>query len=210
MKKELLINVGVVAVIFVLFCIIAVFIEKINDDNVNTIKYKGDSYVLLEYNEDIFTYNYNGNEYLEVDEIHELKHDKWKVIYQEGDLLFLDEDIKEAAKYYTNDDNYDWFIVFNSGETELKKVISITDEELVVLNNLDGVKAEKTILFEDIELFADILKISKDGFVQGITTVALVEGNWYYKTEVMADDTREYVIPISESLNKKINDLLKK
>ena len=210
MKKELLINVGVVAVIFVLFCIIAVFIEKINDDNVNTIKYKGDSYVLLEYNEDIFTYNYNGNEYLEVDEIHELKHDKWKVIYQEGDLLFLDEDIKEAAKYYTNDDNYDWFIVFNSGETELKKVISITDEELVVLNNLDRVKAEKTILFEDIELFADILKISKDGFVQGITTVALVEGNWYYKTEVMADDTREYVIPISESLNKKINDLLKK
>lgn len=210
MKKELLINVGVVAVIFVLFCIIAVFIEKINDDNVNTIKYKGDSYVLLEYNEDIFTYNYNGNEYLEVDEIHELKHDKWKVIYQEGDLLFLDEDIKEATKYYTNDDNYDWFIVFNSGETELKKVISITDEELVVLNNLDRVKAEKTILFEDIELFADILKISKDGFVQGITTVALVEGNWYYKTEVMADDTREYVIPISESLNKKINDLLKK
>ena len=191
MKKELLINVGVVAVIFVLFCIIAVFIEKINDDNVNTIKYKGDSYVLLEYNEDIFTYNYNGNEYLEVDEIHELKHDKWKVIYQEGDLLFLDEDIKEATKYYTNDDNYDWFIVFNSGETELKKVISITDEELVVLNNLDRVKAEKTILFEDIELFADILKISKDGFVQGITTVALVEGNWYYKTEVMADDTRK-------------------
>ena len=210
MKKKLLINVGVVAVIFVLFCIIAVFIEKINDDNVNSIKYKGDSYVLLEYNEDIFTYNYNGNEYLEVDEIHELKHDKWKVIYQEGDLLFLDEDIKEATKYYTNDDNYDWFIVFNSGETELKKVISITDEELVVLNNLDRVKAEKTILFEDIELFADILKISKDGFVQGITTVALVEGNWYYKTEVMADDTREYVIPISESLNKKINDLLKK
>lgn len=210
MKKDLFVNIGVVAVIFVVFCIIAGFIGKFNDDSVNTIKYKGDSYVLLEYNEDIFTYNYNGNEYLEVDEIHELKHDKWKVIYQEGDLLFLDEDIKAATKYYTDDDNYDWFIVFDSGNTELKKEISITDEELVALNNLDGIKAEKTILFEDIELFADILKISKDGFVQGITTVALVEGNWYYKTEVMADDTREYVIPISESLNKKINDLLKK
>ena len=210
MKKDLFVNVGVVAVIFVVFCIIAVFIEKINDDSVNTIIYKGDSYVLLEYNEDIFTYNYNGNEYLEVDEIHELKHDKWKVIYQEGDLLFLDKDIKAATKYYNDDDNYECFVIFDKEENELKKEISITDEELVALNNLDGVKAEKTIAFEDIELFADILKVSKDEFVQGITTLVLVEGNWYYKTEVMADDTREYVIPISESLNKKINDLLKK
>ena len=210
MKKDLFVNVGVVAVIFVVFCIIAVFIEKINDDSVNTIIYKGDSYVLLEYNEDIFTYNYNGNEYLEVDEIHELKHDKWKVIYQEGDLLFLDKDIKAATKYYNDDDNYECFVIFDKEENELKKEISITDEELVALNNLDVIKAEKTILFEEIELFADILKVSKDEFVQGITTLVLVEGNWYYKTEVMADDTREYVIPISESLNKKINDLLKK
>ena len=210
MKKDLFVNIGVVAVIFVVFCIIAGFIGKFNDDSVNTIKYNGNKYVLLEYNEDIFTYNYNGTDYFDVDEIYELKHDKWNVIYQEGDLLFLDKDIKAATKYYTDDDNYDWFIVFDSGETELKKNISINEEELENLYNLDKVKFEKTIAFEDIELFADVLKISKDEFVQGITTLALVDGNWYYKTEVMADDTREYVIPISESLNKKINDLLKK
>ena len=61
---------------------------------------------------------------------------------------------------------------------------------------------------DDIELFADILKVSKDGFVQGITTLALVEDNWYYKTEVMTEDDREYVIPIDERLNKKISSLL--
>ena len=37
MKKDLFVNIGVVAVIFVVFCIITGFIGKFNDDSVNTI-----------------------------------------------------------------------------------------------------------------------------------------------------------------------------
>lgn len=57
-------------------------------------------------------------------------------------------------------------------------------------------------------MFADILKISKDGLVQGIVTLAQVDGKWYYKTEIMTDDDREYVIKIKESLNEKINKIV--
>ena len=53
-------------------------------------------------------------------------------------------------------------------------------------------------------MFADILKVSKDGLVQGVTTLAKVKGNWYYKTEVMTDDDREYVLDIPKTLNEKI------
>ena len=37
-------------------------------------------------------------------------------------------------------------------------------------------------------MFCDIVKISKDGLVQGLIVLAKVDDNWYYKTEVMTDD----------------------
>ena len=208
MKNNVMLYVaGVVSILLVIFNIMILLIG--NDRGYKEIlSYNGNDYVLLEFNESIFTYYYNGNEYLEVEEIYELKHDKWKVIYQEGDLLFLDKDIKSATKYYTDDNNYDWFISFDSGDVVLKKSISISKDELEFLYSLDKADMEKTIKFDDIELFTDILKISKDGFVQGVITLALVEDDWYYKTEVMTDDDREYVIPIDEGLNKKISSLL--
>jgi hypothetical protein len=120
----------------------------------------------------------------------------------------LDKQVNEATKYYSNDDNYEWFIVFDIEDNELKKGISINEKELDSLYNLDNEKRGKTIVFDDIEMFADVLKVSKDGFVQGVTTIAMVDGNWYYKTEVMTDDDREYVIKLSDSLSEKINDLI--
>jgi hypothetical protein len=203
-------NIILIIILFIVFCL-ALFIAFSSSnkyDFEDVIKYKGKTYGLLEYNGDIFTYNYNGKEYLEEEKIHVIKHDKWKVIYLDGDLFILDKQVNEGTKYYSNDDNYEWFIVFDIEDNELKKGISINEKELDSLYNLDNEKREKTIVFDDIEMFADVLKVSKDGFVQGITTIAMVDGNWYYKTEVMEDETREYVIPILDSLNQKINSLL--
>lgn len=59
-------------------------------------------------------------------------------------------------------------------------------------------------------MFADIMKVSKDGLVQGITTLARVDGDWYYKTEKMTEDDKEYVVGIGDTLNKKINIMLDK
>ena len=96
MKKDMLNrkNVMLIIVLFVVFCL-ALFIAFSSShkyDFEDVVKYKGKTYGLLEYNGDIFTYNYNGNEYLEEEKIHVIKHDKWKVVYLDGDLFILEED----------------------------------------------------------------------------------------------------------------------
>ena len=190
--------------------VLSVVVEK--DKMIDTIKYNGKTYVLLEYNLDIFTYYHNNssNLYYEEDEIHLVPHEKWDVAYFNGDLFILDKQVKKATKYYTDDDNYDWYIAFDDGDNIYKKSISIDKEELVYLYNIENNKDKLTITFNDIDMFADILKISKDELTQGIVTLALVEGNWYYKTETMTDDDREYVVKICDSLNNKINNLIDK
>jgi hypothetical protein len=73
---------------------------------------------------------------------------------------------------------------------------------------MESMERDITITFDDIDSFASVLKISKDNLVQGILTLACVDGTWYYKTEVMSDENREYIVKITESLNNKINDLM--
>lgn len=202
-----------ISIIIISFIVILVFCGLINKkSNIDTIKYDGKTYVLLEYNMDIFTYNHNNsnNMYYEEDVIHLVPHKKWNVVYFNGDLFILDKQVKKATKYYTDDYNYNWYIVFDDGDKVYKKNISLNKEELVYLYNIEDNKDKLTITFNDIDMFADILKISKDELTQGVVTLAQVDGNWYYKTEIMIDDDKEYVVKMSDSLNKKINDLMNK
>ena len=201
--SKTLIVISFVIIIFVLFSLI-------NNTHSDTIKYEGKTYVLLEYNMDIFTYNHNSNNYLEEDVIHPISHNKWKIVYFNGDLFILESQIKKATKYYSDDKNYNWYIVFDNGDDQVKKSIDIDRHELSYLYNMEKATRDKTITFDEIDMFADILKVSKDGLVQGVTTLAQVDGAWYYKTETMTDDDREYVIEIIDSLNGKINNLMDK
>ena len=196
----------VVLAVGILALIVTIKIDK----SIDTIKYNGKTYVLLEYNMDIFTYNHNNsdNKYYEEDVIHPIVHKKWDIIYFNGDLFILNSQIKNATKYYNYDDNYNWYIVFEDNDLDINKNISISRDELVYLYDIEDIKDKITITFNDIDMFADILKITKDGIVQGIVTLAQVDGDWYYKTEIMTDDDREYVIRIKESLNEKINKLV--
>lgn len=199
MNKKILKIVLVATIIFVV-----IFINIKNNKFKDTVKYNGNSYILLEYNTDIFTYNYNGNIYYEEDTIHPVSHKEYNVVYFNGDLFIKNDQVKKATKYYQQDKNYDWYIVFDNGENEIKKSINISDKELSSLYKIEEQEKKYTIVFDDIEMFADILKVSKDGLVQGVTTLAKVKGNWYYKTEIMTDNDREYVLDIPKTLNEKI------
>lgn len=204
MKKKI-IKVLIVVIVVVIF---SVFILIQKNNRLDTIKYNGKNYVLLEYNMDIFTYNHNSNNYYEEDIIHPVNHNKWDTIYFNGDLFILDKQVKKATEYYSDDKNYDWYIVFDNEDSEVKKSISISKNELSYLYNMEEIERKNTITFDDIDKFADILKVSKDGLVQAIVTLAQVDDYWYYKTEIMTDDDREYVVKIIDSLNTKINNLM--
>ena len=65
------------------------------------------------------------------------------------------------------------------------------------------------MVFDDIEMFADITKISKDKTIFALISLARVNHTWYWKTEIMTDDDREYIIEVPETLNSKLNDILK-
>ena len=203
MKKIFNKNVVVLLLSFIMIICLMLKQESFKD----TISYKGKTYVNLEYNMDIFTYGFNSNEYYEEDIIHPIKHKKWDAVYFDGDLYILDKQVKEAKKYYKDDNNYEWFIVFDINDEEVKKSISISKEELKYLYDMENKSRKDTMKFDDIKGFASIKKISKDNTVYALISLANYKDSWYYKTEVMNDNDEEYIIDLPESLNQKIFDL---
>jgi len=203
----------ILLITFILIALISVVIglcikkEKFRD----VVYYKGKPYVNLEYNMDIFTYGFNGNDYYEEDIIHPINNEKWDAVYFNGDLFIIEDQVEEAKEYYANDKNYEWFIVFDKDDTELSVPITITKKELKYLYSMDDMDRNETMTFEDIKQFASITKISKDKLVYSIISLAHYKDSWYWKTEIMDDnqeDNYEYIIKLPESLNKKIFELL--
>ena len=195
----------IILIILTLLLIMSLLIKKNNYND--TIKYENKTYILLEYNMDIFTYYFNSNNYYETDIIHPIYHNKWNIIYFNGDLFVLDKQIRKVTNYYKNDKNYDWYISFDEDDSEIRKSVSINKDELMHLYNIENEERNDTITFSEIEKFASILKISKDSLVQGIITLVQVKEYWYYNTEIMTDDDTEYENKIPKSLNDKINNL---
>ena len=80
---------GIIVIIVIIFVVFALI--KVKSSKMDIVKYHGKRYVLLEYKMDIFTYNHNSNNYYEEDMIHPIIHDKWDVVYFNGDLFVLDK-----------------------------------------------------------------------------------------------------------------------
>ena len=202
MKKKILI----ILEISLTLIIGIIFLTK--KSNIDTVKFEGKKYVLLKYNQSIFTYYHNNyqNNYYEEDIIHKVPHDKWDIVYFNGDLYVLKSQVKEATKYYADDDNYNWYIDFDYDEEIIRKDIYLTKKEISNLYNLESANRDRTIIFDDIEMFADVLKISNDGLVQALIVLARVDNDWYFKTEIMTEDDREYTVKLLDSINEKIKE----
>lgn len=179
-----------------------------NYDFVN-ITYQDDTYVLLEYNQDIFYYDRNADAYLEEDMIHELPHEKWDFVYYNGDVFVRDSMAEEANAYYKNDANYTWSIEVDSEDMEEVTIypLSISAEDLAVIYNFENAEKKDTLAFEDIEIFGTLKKTSADGFIYGSTSLAYYEGAWYWRSEIIDESTEgwpEYVYKLPDSLNTQI------
>lgn len=94
-------------------------------------------------------------------------------------------------------------------DEEKETPIQINNKELDYLYLMCNIKKEKAIHFNQIEKMGTIKKISKDGFMSAIITLAYHNEKWYWRTEIMDDTTPEnfeYVIELPKTLTKKIND----
>lgn len=202
--KKIIIILTIFVVCMVLFCF---FIkDKSYEDS---ISYKGKKYIYLEYNMDIFNYNFNNssNTYYEIDEIHPISHDKWDMIYFDGDLFVYEKEVNDAIKYYSNDDNYNFSFVLDDGDEERDFSIVVSDSELDYIYDMEDEKNKDLLLFEDIEKMGSIVKMSKDNTVYALITLAYHNKNWYWRSEIMNGDY-EYVVMLPSSLNDKINKLI--
>lgn len=205
MKKIMKIIIPLILIVFLLT--ISILITD-NNKYKDTITYKGKTYELLEHNMDIFTYFYNSNTYLEEDKIHKVSHNKWDILYFNGDLFVLDKQVKKVTKYYQDDKNYNWFITYERDDLLIEKEINLTKKELDYLYNIESIKKEQTMTFDDIKQFVDIEKVSKDNLIKGRTNFVNYQDSFYWKTEIMTDDDREYIIKLPESINNKIFSLI--
>ena len=203
---KIFIIVGLILIIFIIFVV--------NKKSVfsDTINYNKKKYVYLEINNDVFYYQFynNDNYYLEVDKISKINHDKWDMIYLSGDLFVYEKDVKKALEYYKDDNNYKWTVIIEEDEIEYEFPILIGDDELKYLYNIESIEKEETMLFEEIEKFGTIKKVSKDKMVYSIMCLAKFNDNWYYRTSIIDitnENDPEYVIRLPESLNNKIKEL---
>ncbi len=189
--------------------------EAEEEENIapDTITYQGNTYVLLEYNQDIFYYDRNADVYLEEDIIHVLQHEKWDFVYYEGDLFVLDSMAEEANTYYQDDTNYTWSIEVDSADMEEVTTypLFISAEDLAYIYNFENAEKEKSLAFEDIELFGTLKKTSADGFIYGSTSLAFYEDAWYWRSEIIDENTEgwpEYVYKLPDTLNTQIITLM--
>ena len=206
MKKSILKTFIIIAAVFILCCI-AVVITKKGGQHRDIVRYEGKTYELLEYNMDIFTYFYNSNEYLEVDEVHPVSSESFDAVYFDGDIFIDEKQVGKAKKYYADDKNYSWFVAFDKNDSVVKMPLHITSDELEYLYNMENAQKREAFTFDDIEMFSSIVKESRDGFIFALTTLARCSDKWYWKTEIMNDNNEEYMVPLPETLNRKLSEL---
>lgn len=202
MKKIIL---TLIPIILVILSLIGIYnYKRITNDN---IFYKMENYIYLDYKEDIFYYFYYNTEYIEEDQLLEVKHDKWKFLFYNEDLFIREKDYKDAKEYYDNDKNYSFYLNIEEEYTSTTYPIDIYKDELQKIYNMNNIIDKDTLKFEDIEKHGSLTKKSKDGKITGIISLAYVKNNWYYRTEIMNDNDEEYVVKLPDSLNKRLNDM---
>ena len=187
--------------------------SKQNPENNNIVNFEGKEYESLEYPANEFYYAYNGNShdnFAEPDGKYPIDSPKWNMIWNARDLYCATDRVAEAENYYSNDDNYDWYIVIDIEDDEMSYPIDVDDDELNHIYKLEEMERKTSLFWEEFESQGSLIKISKDGVVRGTISIVKYDDCWYWKSEVIDEsrekdgDWPEYVQPLPETLDNKI------
>ncbi|MBE6587696.1 MAG: hypothetical protein E7647_04690 [Ruminococcaceae bacterium] len=176
----------------------------------DAISYKEDTYTYLEFPGDIFCYDLaEGLEDYEEDEYLPVDHEKWDIIFYNGDLFVLSSQAEEAIEYYSDRASYTWsVIIYDPNDDPCGPYpLTVSEEESDYIYGMEDLERDKTLAFDDIESFASLVKISNDGFISGTTSLAAYDGVWYWRSEIIDDTVEgwpEYVVPLPDAVAKQI------
>lgn len=174
------------------------------------ITYNGDEYIYVEFPSDVFVYDLHSYYEAEEDEVIEIPHNKWRIIYCNGDIFALSTDLAEMTSYYSDVNNYTWSVVIEATTDDLitEKELSLSPDEIAFFGTVEDQARNESILFDDIEIFGTLVKTSYDGLIDARTNLLCHNGRWYWRTEAVNEKVEgwpEYIVKLPESLNAKLN-----
>ena len=195
-----------VAAVFIAIAIVL----TITTPGPDTVKYEGNKYSVLGYPADIFMYDLA--EYVECaeDETVPLDGSQWRMVYNNCDVYCHIDDFNDANAYYNNHENYDWYVNIEYEDSEKMYPINPSVEDFEYIYRMEDMNKETSMFFDEIEMQGSLIKVSKDGFIEGRTGLALYEGSWYWRTEIIDEsrevdgDWPEYVIPLPAAVSDEI------
>jgi len=172
---------------------------------VDELRYGGETYRYLQFPGDIFYYDLRGSIEYEEDTVLPIPHDRWDLVYRDGDLFVRASQWEAAVADYGDDANYTWSVRIEDPETEEvhSAPITVSAEDLSYVYDMESKKGETTLLFEDIRLFGSLVKTHKDGLIAATTGLAYHEGIWYWRSETIDDSVEgwpEYVVRLPDGI----------
>ena len=175
----------------------------------DTLQYEGETYKYLQFPGNIFYYGLWGSVECEEDETVPVPHDRWKLVYREGDLFVAQSQWDAAVADYGNDENYTWSVLIYDPETDEPYTVPITvkSEDLAFLYGMEDMKKDTTLFFDDIQLFGSLVKLHEDGLISARVTLAYAEGTWYWRSETIDDSVEgwpEYVVKLPDNMTRQI------
>lgn len=197
---------------FLLLLIVVAAVVKTPDPD--TVKFEGEKYTILGYPADIFMYDLAEGVECEEDETVPLEDSQWRMVYNNCDVYCHTDDFDVANSYYNKHENYDWYVTIESDDKEFTYPLEISMEDFEYIYRMEDMDKETAIFFDEIETQGSLIKISKDGFIEGRTGLAEYQGQWYWRTETI-DENRErngewpeYMIPLPETVSDQIINML--
>ncbi|MBQ7090712.1 MAG: hypothetical protein IJN82_06305 [Clostridia bacterium] len=179
-----------------------------------TVEYKGKTYCAMVLPEDIFFYQ-SAAPMDEVGEVLPFPHEKWELVSFMDELYVEESQAEEAAAYYADRDHYEWTVLIDDvfGDQEKRFAVTVSEDTEEAINQLPDLKQEKTMLFEEMEVSASLIKTDQAKLYSGSISLAKVEGAWYWRSEVIdaeAEGSPEYIQPLPQELAAQIETALAK
>ena len=185
------------------------YVEK-DDEFSGQITHNGKKYLFVNFPIGIFTYSVVGCDEYSDDEIFEIAHENWDIIYFNCELFAIEDHLSSVEAYLADIKNYKWSITVESSEAEeiINSKIDISDEEITYFKQISDITFTEYVLFDDIEVFGTLTKTSNDGLVSATVDLMRHNGRWYWRSGTINDRIEgwpEFIAPLPISLNDKID-----
>lgn len=183
------IRVFIILIMIIILSSAGIVASQLNRDQ---IKYSGQTYVPLQLPLDPYTYFYDKEfEVYDEDTRVLLEDGNFQLLYANEDLYVLKEEAKEAKKYYSQDENYQWYLVEDTAYGEEIKPLSLTEIDLDYISDVEDHDRDMTLFFEDYEKLGSLKKISKDKAISGILSLGYYQDKWYWRSEIIDESQEE-------------------